>query len=145
MRSATPSRLTPALTLVLGLSIAAATTVSIRAQSPQSAGGSPTAPPAAPALTDPDALNALGIAALQAGQLDQAIAFLEKATSLAPQHRFAWNNLGRAYIAARRSDDAIAAFDRQIAINPNDEYLLCEQGAGAGRARTPRGRARPVP
>jgi Flp pilus assembly protein TadD len=136
MRSATPSRLTPALTLVLGLSIAAASASGIRAQSPQTTGESPTTPPAAPALTDADALNALGIAALQAGQLDQAIAFLEKATSLAPQHRFAWNNLGRAYIAARRSDDAIAAFDRQIAINPNDEYSYANKGlalVGLGR------------
>ena len=47
---------------------------------------------------------------------------LLKATLKDPHHKWAWNNLGRAYAALGNTDEAVRAYQQQIEINPHDEY-----------------------
>jgi len=67
-------------------------------------------------------LNAAGSAAIQKRQIKEAIELLRRATTLDPKHKYAWNNLGRAYNMQRDYAAAKEALERQIEINPYDEY-----------------------
>ncbi|MBV8205771.1 MAG: DUF3857 domain-containing protein [Acidobacteria bacterium] len=69
-----------------------------------------------------DDLNAAGTNALRQNNYRMAAELLKNAVEKEPKHKMAWNNLGMAYLAMQKYDDAIAAFNRQIAINPYDEY-----------------------
>ena len=51
-----------------------------------------------------------------------ALDLLRKATAKDPNHKLAWNNLGRAYFATLQPEEAITAYKKQIEINPKDEY-----------------------
>jgi tetratricopeptide (TPR) repeat protein len=70
-----------------------------------------------------DELNDIGFRALNERQ-DFALArdVLVQATEKDPRHKWAWNNLGRAYLGLRMIDEAQAAFKKQIEINPADQY-----------------------
>lgn len=50
-----------------------------------------------------------------------AIDLLRKATTIDPNHKRAWNNLGRAYFALGTTSEAEIAYKKQIEINPKDE------------------------
>ena len=65
-----------------------------------------------------DELTRTGYAALQKRDAKKAIELLKRATTLDPKHKFAWNNLGRAYNAQREFASAVEAFERAIALNP---------------------------
>lgn len=69
-----------------------------------------------------------GYEALQRGDLDRAVALLRTAVADAPQHKDAWNNLGRALHRQGKWDEAVAAYNRQIEINPFDEYAHNNRG-----------------
>lgn len=53
---------------------------------------------------------------------------LLKATAKEPNHKWAWNNLGRAYSALGSPFEAEKAYKKQIEINPNDEYTYKNLG-----------------
>lgn len=76
----------------------------------------------------PDELSEAGAAAIDAGSYETAIELLKRAIKLDPQHKTAWNNLGRAYLAERKNDEAAASFRRQIEVNPYDEYAYNNLG-----------------
>lgn len=58
-----------------------------------------------------------GDAALQAGQSEEAIRWLERAARLLPAEAEAWNRLGLAYHHASRLDDAEKAYQRALHFN----------------------------
>lgn len=69
----------------------------------------------------------LGMTYLQLdGKIGRAIEELEQTTELAPELGMAWNNLGRAYIAANRLDKAEEALKRALSI---ETYLTPEYAA----------------
>jgi tetratricopeptide (TPR) repeat protein len=90
-----------------------------------------TAVAGAPSLPDDVTANDLNDAATEAlknGNYQIAIDVLKRAVEIDPKHKYAWNNLGRAYLGMQRIDDAIPAFQKQIEINPYDEYAYNNLG-----------------
>lgn len=75
-----------------------------------------------------DELSRAGSAAIQKQQYKEAIELLKRATTLDPKHKYAWNNLGRAYNALREYASGKEALERQIAVNPYDEYAYTNLG-----------------
>lgn len=72
--------------------------------------------------SDPDLAGPhanLGVLARQAGRLPEAVAELEKATTLAPGLLVGWNQLGLAYRQSGAFTQARAAYDSALAIDPN--------------------------
>ena len=57
-----------------------------------------------------------------------AIDLLRKAIAKDPNHKWAWNNLGRAYTGLGNLSEAEKAYKRQIEINPKDEYTYKNLG-----------------
>ena len=53
---------------------------------------------------------------------------LLKATAKDPNHKWAWNNLGRAYVSLGSPEVAIKAYKKQIEVNPKDEYAYKNLG-----------------
>jgi tetratricopeptide (TPR) repeat protein len=53
---------------------------------------------------------------------------LLKATLKNPNHKWAWNNLGRAYASLGSPEEAVKAYKKQIEIDPNDEYAYKNLG-----------------
>ncbi|HUI84720.1 MAG TPA: tetratricopeptide repeat protein, partial [Candidatus Binatia bacterium] len=47
---------------------------------------------------------------------------------LEPKHKAAWNNLGRAYLGLGQTERAISAFQKQVEINPYDQYVYNNLG-----------------
>jgi tetratricopeptide (TPR) repeat protein len=84
--------------------------------------------PAPPAGMKADDLDESGRAAMRAGNFPLAIELLKRAVEADPQHKYAWNNLGLAYLATRRNNDAIAAFRKAVEVNPYDEYAYNNLG-----------------
>jgi tetratricopeptide (TPR) repeat protein len=80
--------------------------------------GAPVPPPDMKA----DDLVDSGRAALENANYPVAIALLKRATEVDPKNKYAWNNLGLAYLAIHQDEQAIAAFQKQIEVNPYDEY-----------------------
>lgn len=66
----------------------------------------------------PDALNLLGVLAMEAGNHEAAFDFLERAVQARPKDPAILNNYGNALSLARRFEDAIAHLERALAINP---------------------------
>lgn len=75
-----------------------------------------------------DELNDGGWNAMRSGNYPLAVEMLKRAVELDPKNKSAWNNLGNAYLAQRKTDEAIAALKQQIAINPYDEYAYNNLG-----------------
>ncbi len=61
-----------------------------------------------------------GTEALEAGDTERAIHDLEAAAARIPQAGDVYNNLGVAYLAAGRDDDARLAFERAVALDCSD-------------------------
>ena len=72
---------------------------------------------------DPDALHWLGVLILQANRPVEAVPLLERAAAARPADSAFSHNLAQGYLAARRIDDAVKAFDRTIAIDPQAKVL----------------------
>lgn len=86
---------------------------------------------------NPDALNLMGVLMTQAGQNDTAISLLEIAAQNAPDFAPIHVNLGNAYQAAGRLDDAILAFTnaKMADISVTEAHLnLASALIAAGRA-----------
>ena len=88
----------------------------------------------------PDALNLLGVLAMESGNHEAAFDLLERAVQFRPKDPAILNNYGNALSLVRRFEDAIVNLERALAINPNmsDSWLnlgrtlnLAGQGARA--------------
>jgi tetratricopeptide (TPR) repeat protein len=87
----------------------------------------------------------LGTALKTLGRYDEAIDHLTLAAEQYPRDRVVLNEMGRVHFYQRRFDEAIAAFKRALAVDPEDldahyNLMLAYQGAGdaenAARERT---------
>ena len=86
--------------------------------------GTPAPPPGMKA----DELDESARAAMQNGNFPLAVQMLKRAVEVEPKHKYAWNNLGLAYLAMRQNDDAIAAFQKAVDVNPYDEFAFNNLG-----------------
>lgn len=84
---------------------------------------STTGAPTIPATASADELLEAGIAALNAGNVREAIPLLQHAVEIDPKSKHGWNDLGLAYLRLGQFDDAAAAFQKQISANPYDEHV----------------------
>jgi tetratricopeptide (TPR) repeat protein len=84
--------------------------------------------PSAPADMKAEDLVESGRAAMGNGNFSMAITLLKRATEVDPKNKFAWNNLGLAYLAIRNDDAAIAALKKQTEVNPYDEFAYNNMG-----------------
>lgn len=89
---------------------------------------------AAVAGENSDDVHRLGMQALDAGDGRGAVRAFRRVTELEPQHQYAWNNLGRAYLQLGKLDSAQIAFRKQIEINPYDQYAHNNLGLALRRA-----------
>ena len=88
------------------------------------AAGSPAPPPDMKA----DDLNESARAAIQNGNFPLAIQLLKRAVEVDSKNKYAWNNLGLAYLSLRQGDDAVAAFQKALDVNPYDEFAYNNLG-----------------
>ncbi len=65
-----------------------------------------------------EALNVCAIASMRDGKKFRAVAMLERAAAVAPDDAISRHNLGRAYEAVGRIDDAISALLRSVQLRP---------------------------
>ena len=77
----------------------------------------------------------LGTALKALGQYDEALAHLRTASELYPRDRVVLNQLGRVLFLQRKFPEAVDAFKRVLAIDPEDlqahyNLMLCAQGQG---------------
>jgi len=84
---------------------------------------STTGAPTIPTTASADELLEAGIAALNAGNVREAIPLLQHAVEIDPKSKQGWNDLGLAYLRLGQFDEAAAAFQKQIAANPYDEHV----------------------
>jgi predicted TPR repeat methyltransferase len=90
-----------------------------------------------------DATHWLGLLILQAGRPADAIPLLERAAAARPADSAFCFNLAQAYQSARRLDDALATFDRAIALDPRPNILYSAAMAHLSR-QTPEGAVRAI-
>lgn len=76
-------------------------------------------------------LHHSGLDAINNGDYRTAVRLFRRVIELEPEHKLAWNNLGRAYLELGELDSAVAAFQKQITLNPYDAYAY----NNLGRAR----------
>ena len=83
--------------------------------------------PVIPASATADDLVETGLAAMDARNDASAQPLLARAAEIDPKHKLVWNNLGLADLRTGKLDDAVAAFRKQLELNPADphanEYL----------------------
>jgi tetratricopeptide (TPR) repeat protein/transglutaminase-like putative cysteine protease len=84
---------------------------------------STTGAPAIPANVSADELLEAGIAALNAGNVREAIPLLQHAVQIDPKSKQGWNDLGLAHLRLGQFDEAAEAFQKQISANPYDEHV----------------------
>jgi tetratricopeptide (TPR) repeat protein len=69
-----------------------------------------------------------GVKALRAKQFDMAVGKLDEATQAHRQNHTAWYNLGLAYHAQRKHDEAARAFEQAVKISGNDPMYHMHYG-----------------
>jgi Flp pilus assembly protein TadD len=84
--------------------------------------------PAPPLDMKADDLNEGARSAIQNGNLPLAIQLLKRAVEVDPKNKYAWNNLGLAYLGMRSGDEAVAAFKKALEVNPYDEFAYNNLG-----------------
>jgi predicted O-linked N-acetylglucosamine transferase (SPINDLY family) len=107
-------------------------------------GRSPTRKPAESA----DSLNRAGLAALDDGAIDQAVAAFTRALALAPANPDYLTNLACAHLAAGQGAEAADALDRALRANPDHAAAHCNLGlllAQSGRHDAAAAHLRRVP
>lgn len=67
-------------------------------------------------------LHKAGYSALESKQFERAVTLLKRVTELQPKHRYAWNNLGRAYRGLERYEEAVECFRKAIELDPFEQY-----------------------
>ena len=90
--------------------------------------------------TEPDVLNSLAVALIEAGRPDEALVLLRQALELAPKHAYTHANLGVALAQTGRLDEAEEHFLLAIQLDPQfapphvglaSVYLTQKNAAGA--------------
>jgi Tfp pilus assembly protein PilF len=81
----------------------------------------------------------LGTALKALGRYDEAIEHLRQASASYPRDRVVLNQLGRVLFLQRKFGDAVATFQKVLAIDPEDlqahyNLMLCQQGLGDAAA-----------
>ena len=76
---------------------------------------------------DGNALFYIGLVKRRQGKLNEAIDFLERATTLDPRNQDLWSNLARSYRGNRNFTAARVAFDRAFAISPDELEFIGEK------------------
>jgi tetratricopeptide (TPR) repeat protein len=81
----------------------------------------------------------LGTALKALGRYDESLEHLRQASASYPRDRVVLNQLGRVLFLQRRFADAVAAFQKVLAIDPEDlqahyNLMLCQQGLGDAAA-----------
>lgn len=92
-------------------------------------------PPPSPSTNQPDTIpkdaagyNSRGIAYLNKGNLDRAIADYDMAIKLNPKYEYAYFNRGNAYQNKGNFDRAITNYDRAIKLNPKIAVAYYQRG-----------------
>ena len=71
----------------------------------------------------------LGILLLEdAARAGEALAMLNKAAAIRPDHAATWNNRGNALRTLKRPGEALASFERALALNPGSASALYNRG-----------------
>lgn len=78
----------------------------------------------------PDALNLMGVLAVEANQYRIAVDYMGKAVNLAPGKAIYRNNLGNALIISSRAEEAVPHLERAVKIDP----AYAEAWANLGKA-----------
>jgi protein O-GlcNAc transferase len=76
----------------------------------------------------PDALNLLGIIALQSGHYEEAVGFIQRSLDARPDHADTLNNLGSALRNCGRIDEAVAAYRRSLVVRPKNPEVMNNLG-----------------
>jgi len=71
--------------------------------------------------SDVNALHLLGICLHQEGSNDLAVVYLLRAINVNPQFFHLYNTLGKIYYAQKRSEQALACFQKEVSLQPNDD------------------------
>jgi Flp pilus assembly protein TadD len=74
-----------------------------------------------------------GSDALERGEVERAVADLERAATLAPHASEIQNHLGLAYAASGREEDALRAFRRAVELDCDNRQALHNLAAAEGR------------
>src|SRR5690606_6313117 len=82
---------------------------------------------------DPDALHLAGVAALQCGEAQRAVHWMERAVQVSPRNPAFHGNLAQAYSALLRYADALAAFQRAAALDPRETQFAIGTATCAAR------------
>lgn len=75
-----------------------------------------------------EALNLLGVVALQTSRMDEALTRLEQSVAIDPSVADHLGNLGAAYNKVGRPADALAVYDRAIHLDPSSPALQYNRG-----------------
>jgi tetratricopeptide (TPR) repeat protein len=70
--------------------------------------------------TLPDAWNNLGVISTREGHVDESVSYFLEALKLNPRHLLSLDNLGNAYRAQKRWDDARKILERAVEVAPGD-------------------------
>ncbi len=84
--------------------------------------------PAIPKDAKAEDLHESAMAALRNRNYELAVELLKRVVALEPKHKYAWNNLGRAYLGMQKTDEAILAFQKAAEIDPYDEFAYNNLG-----------------
>ena len=76
---------------------------------------------------EPEALNLLGVIALQVGRPEAALPLLARSAQVAPGYG-TFNNMGEALRYLGRLDEAIAAYRQSLQLNPNNVDAVANMG-----------------
>jgi len=68
---------------------------------------------------DPEATQLVGMLLMRAGDVQQALIYLQRAAELEPQQAVHHNNLGTALLSCKRHMEARAAYTRAVELSPN--------------------------
>ncbi len=75
-----------------------------------------------------DEIYDAGIAAYRSQNYEMAAQLLRRVVEMEPKHKNAWNDLGQAYIAMNRLDEAIPALQKQVEAEPFHPYAYNNLG-----------------
>jgi cytochrome c-type biogenesis protein CcmH/NrfG len=83
------------------------------------------------------AWHELSVGYLNLRQFGDALDAAKKAVQVAPNNASLWSDLGRINLTVQRPTEAGIAFDRALALNPNDTDALCGAASAAQQQRRP--------
>jgi Flp pilus assembly protein TadD len=82
---------------------------------------------------DPETFQVLGRISLDEGALKDAIQQFERAVELEPEHGYALNNLGFAYLRANENEKAVLVLEHAAQLLPNVAFVMNNYGVALER------------